>query len=584
MLELLTKYAREQGIDTTPGFKSKDVRWAIACDEHGKFLEVLELGDASEKKNQGQTFSMCPELTQPEMIAGGVTKSSFLVDSAEIVALYGDNANSDKVKAKHGYFVKLLRDASSELPLLKKAAVLLDDPKKLLQIQKRLEELKVKPNEKITLKLGAEFPIESNVWHDWWQQFRKNLSLEKPTKKTPKEDDTATMRCFVTGEMVKPLATHPKIEKLSDVGGIPTGDVLIGFDKDAFRSYGLEQSANAAVSEESASSYRAALNYLIKKHGKRLAGAKVVYWFKKKVLEKDNPLSWLEEGAEAQKLEARHVAEDLLKSIEAGKRPDLGKNYYYGITLSGASGRVMVRDWIEGQFEELVRNVVRWFDDLSIIHREGKVPAPDPKFLAVLGGIVRELDDLPAPFVSKMWLVAVRGEPIPQFAMAQALSRVKVDIIKGESFNHARLGLIKAYHIRNSQIKGGNLKPYLNEEHPQPAYHCGRLMAVLAKLQNSALGDVGAGVVQRYYAAASATPALVLGRLTRTSQFHLNKLDPGLAHWFEDKIAGIWGKIKDTLPPTLNLEEQSLFALGYYQQLADLRTKKSDKQEEADNV
>lgn len=183
MLELLTKYAREQGIDTTPGFKSKDVRWAIACDEHGKFLEVLELGDASEKKNQGQTFSMCPELTQPEMIAGGVTKSSFLVDSAEIVALYGDNANSDKVKAKHGYFVKLLRDASSELPLLKKAAVLLDDPKKLLQIQKRLEELKVKPNEKITLKLGAEFPIESNVWHDWWQQFRKNLSLEKPTKK-----------------------------------------------------------------------------------------------------------------------------------------------------------------------------------------------------------------------------------------------------------------------------------------------------------------------------------------------------------------------------------------------------------------
>ncbi len=57
-----------------------------------------------------------------------------------------------------------------------------------------------------------------------------------------------------------------------------------------------------------------------------------------------------------------------------------------------------------------------------------------------------------------------------------------------------------------------DIKPYLNESHPHPAYQCGRLMAVLAKLQKSALGDVGAGIVQRYYAAASSTPALVLGR------------------------------------------------------------------------
>ena len=36
-------------------------------------------------------------------------------------------------------------------------------------------------------------------------------------------------------------------------------------------------------------------------------------------------------------------------------------------------------------------------------------------------------------------------------------------------------------------------------------------MALLAAIQEVALGDVGAGVVQRYYAAASTTPALVLG-------------------------------------------------------------------------
>ncbi len=42
-------------------------------------------------------------------------------------------------------------------------------------------------------------------------------------------------------------------------------------------------------------------------------------------------------------------------------------------------------------------------------------------------------------------------------------------------------------------------------------------MAVLAELQKAALKDVGAGVVQRYYAAASTTPALVLEDLPNQS-------------------------------------------------------------------
>lgn len=119
-----------------------------------------------------------------------------------------------------------------------------------------------------------------------------------------------------------------------------------------------------------------------------------------------------------------------------------------------------------------------------------------------------------------------------------------------------------------------DLQPYLNEQHPSPAYQCGRLLAILASLQRAALGDVGAGVVQRYYASASTTPSLVLGRLMRTAQFHLNKLEGGLAWWYEQKLAEVAGRLGNGIPRTLNLENQSLFALGYYQQLADMRTKK----------
>lgn len=115
---------------------------------------------------------------------------------------------------------------------------------------------------------------------------------------------------------------------------------------------------------------------------------------------------------------------------------------------------------------------------------------------------------------------------------------------------------------------------YLNPDHPNPAYHCGRLLAVLADLQRAALGNVGAGVVQRYYAAASQTPGLILGRLASNARNHLGKLDGGLSFWYENEIASVLSKLGDAAPRILDLEGQGLFALGYYQQLATLRSGK----------
>ena len=119
----------------------------------------------------------------------------------------------------------------------------------------------------------------------------------------------------------------------------------------------------------------------------------------------------------------------------------------------------------------------------------------------------------------------------------------------------------------------------LDPQHPSPAYHCGRLMCLLAQFQEAASeSEINAGVVQRYYGAASSTPALVLGRLTRLSQHHLAKMAkdaPGLAYWFNTQLAQVWSALGPNLPRTLSLEEQSLFALGYYQQLAQSRKKET---------
>jgi CRISPR-associated protein Csd1 len=158
--------------------------------------------------------------------------------------------------------------------------------------------------------------------------------------------------------------------------------------------------------------------------------------------------------------------------------------------------------------------------------------------------------------------------------MAQALARFRSDLITDEPFNHARMGLLKAYFVRRQPGGDQIMTAYLNPDHPSAAYHCGRLLAMFSSLQRAALGDVGASVVQRYYSAASQTPGLILGRLTGNARNHLGKLEGGLAYWYENQIADVMGRLGDSAPRILDLQGQGLFALGYYQQLGALRTGK----------
>ncbi len=571
MINRLVQYAQDKQLVAVPGLAPKTVKWLIWLDGQGNLQEVVELGDPNQKRKPGQEFPRCPDLQQSELIAGGVTRSHFLVDTCHVVALLGVQ-NETKQEQKHRYFISLLEQASQVMPECATAALALKDPATLQAIRQRLEANRAKPADKVTLRVGNVTLVESTAWHAWWQEYRRSLRGEQ-------SESAQRMVCFATGEVTVPTSTHPKISGLADVGGQPSGSVLVGFDKDAFTSYRLPQSANCAVSEYAAYAYRAALNYLLANSSHRLVNQKVVYWYSQSV--SVDPIdALLGETDVQQESSALAQVRRLWQSLQKGERPIAPDAYYYVLTVSGSGGRVMVRDWIEGDFASLVQSINAWFDDLAIVRRDGGALAEPPKFLAVAGALVRDLKDVPAPVLTKLFHCALRGEAIPRDAMAQALARVKVDIVKNEPFNHARMGLLKAYHIRNG---GTGMEAYLNPNHPSPAYHCGRLMAVLASLQRAALPNVEAGIVQRFYAAASATPALVLGRIVRTAQFHIDKLradSPGLAAWYESRIAEIMSAIGDTMPRTLSLEEQSLFALGYYQQLAHDRAPKSREEEE----
>ena len=119
----------------------------------------------------------------------------------------------------------------------------------------------------------------------------------------------------------------------------------------------------------------------------------------------------------------------------------------------------------------------------------------------------------------------------------------------------------------------------LNKDSPSAAYQTGRMLAVYAALQNKALGDVNAGVAEKYFTSACTSPQLVMGKLAALSQYHLSKLEGG-GKYYKNMLNEIATKIGGSFPKTMTLEQQGEFALGYYHQNAEMYSPKSKTTEE----
>jgi CRISPR-associated protein Csd1 len=255
------------------------------------------------------------------------------------------------------------------------------------------------------------------------------------------------------------------------------------------------------------------------------------------------------------------------------------------MSLSGNGGRIVVRDWLEATVPEVEANVRRWFADLTIIDPEGTARVSAFKLGRLLFALVREkIDELPPQIPTQLLYSALRGTPLPQTALAAALRRQQVEA--GDLPNPARFGLIKACLLRSPNHSSTQpqstttMTECLNPESRDPAYLCGRLFAVFDRLQYLALGSLNAGVAERFYASASVTPALVMGRLFRNAQFHLAKAGGGIAENVRKDFEEISCALGDQFPPALDLEGQGRFALGYYHQKADYRRRTAERKEQ----
>jgi CRISPR-associated protein Csd1 len=114
----------------------------------------------------------------------------------------------------------------------------------------------------------------------------------------------------------------------------------------------------------------------------------------------------------------------------------------------------------------------------------------------------------------------------------------------------------------------------LDPDDPSPAYQLGRLFAVLEAAQYAALGRVNASIADRFYGAASATPARVFGTLMRGAKVHISDAKKrNIGGWIEPRIERIVAHLPAQLPTSLKVEDQGRFAVGYYHERGQRRVR-----------
>lgn len=620
MIHTLLQYAQDRELVSKPGYAKKTVKWILDFNASGdRFTGVVP----SDKQ-----FPDAPDLSFSELIALGEQKGQaahFLI--APLGSFLGWGKDETTECGRRETLVWMLKEAGktdSALDALSRAIT--DDQIPRFMYKAVLSSKPTpKPTDLATVRFGGRFPVEESTWHEWWDHFR--ASLKKPTT------GHVLMACFGTGELIMPESTHPKVKRLSGVGLSQPYAPIITFDKEAFESYGLAQCANAAMGSETAKAYVTALDDLLdnsviyawrrpkpkaerelKVDYAKLAGARLAYWYTgpgeaRVEVEKHNDLISLTLGSERKDEappedveEERVLAEGRLRQaidrICSGKTAQpIGNVRFCVLALSGAGGRVMMRDFVEGTVLHLAEATEQWFDDLALDTYWGRPGHPPSLEQVLTSPLPRKRYDqdylkwvAPAGvWRQSLWRAALTGGRLPDTAFARALLAHNNTVVGGEltddkegpsarRLSYLRLALVKAYLIR----KGVIMDPALDLEHPSPAYHCGRLLAVYDSLQRAALGEVGAGIIQRYYGGALTNPSGVFGQLSRLAQTHLSKLEGGLAHIYDTRISEIHNGIRRrgdcpaSYPPALNLDDQALFALGFWHQTAAINKEKAE--------
>jgi CRISPR-associated protein Csd1 len=390
---------------------------------------------------------------------------------------------------------------------------------------------------------------------------------------------------LVTGS-AEPIARlhEPKIKGV--VGAQSSGAVLVGFNDSAYESYGKSQSYNAPIGVRDAFRYTTALNHLLADGARRvrIGDATVVFWTDReeaKGAEEVFAALFGESTAAVEAGESGRTVDRLRAFLAAARQGHLADQVsdpeapFYVLGLSPNASRVNVRFWLAGTVAQFVERLSRHEQDLDMT---GARPGGPPLMIRrLLLETAREPKDIAPQLVGEVARAVLGGSAYPQALFGAVVRRVRADA----EMNHARAAILKAFLVRNRKSE---VAMALDKDSPDQAYQLGRLFAALEKTQEDAGGrELNRTIKDRYFGAASATPASIFPMLLRLHQHHMNKIEnTGLRVNREKLMSEICGRIS-RFPLHLPLEQQGLFYIAYYHQRQDFFTRKADGGKEMSN-
>lgn len=568
ILQALSEYYQRKSMDPQTalapfGFEEKPIPFLIVINSEGKFIQFEDTREMQGKKSIARSYIVAQALKKASGVAANI-----LWDPADYVLGIDKKENPERTAKQ----VLAFREAIEENLTAAKDDEGLRAVLQFLSPVNRHEfagdphwsEI-VEKNQLLTFRLVNDAGIVFNrpqvisAYRDTLRKSAKNENL-----------------CLVTGESDEISRLHPSIKGVW--GAQSSGASLVSFNKDSFASWGKTQGDNSPVGSIATFEYSTALNYLLRTNCAsrfQMGDVSVVCWAEKdNNLESTLPCIFSDAPADDPDANATAV-KNLISSLHNGsyRHPD-GQDKFYILGLSPNAARISVRFWQVGTVAEFSQLLGQWFRDIDIVGHQDRT-TPPIKALLRSTALLGKDENMPPALVGETVRAILSGAPLPASLFQSVLKRIKAE--KGAVTYH-RAALLKALINRKSRNQNQpekEIKMALDKSEGRIGYRLGRLFSVLEKLQEDANPGLNSTIRDRYYSSASCTPKSVFGTLMRLHTHHLKKLPE--QSWrvaAENNIAEIILEITD-FPSHLSLEDQGLFAIGYYHQRQDRFTKKN---------
>lgn len=566
-------YHRDENLPA-PGLEEKEIGFLLVLSIEGKFMYFE---DCRIDKKHARTF-----LVKKHVGRSSGAMANYLYDNSAYVLGYSDKNESEDRSIKYFNTFK----------------------EKVAQISESLPENQDINAIKRFYSQGRDAILAEISQDSLWEDIKKSLSKKYSTFSFLIKGDTKIVAekrellqleqkneerkcgefCIVTG------GYGPMVETTTStmIPGSQATAKLVAFQVNSgYDSYGKKKCGNAPISEEAEFAYTTALNKMLCSDSQNKFGVgnrTFVFWASSKddaakqtekcvfallgnkIEETDDP--------NANIIQARKVFE----SIYTGTLKTNLDDRFYILGLAPNVARIAVVYWSEIPLKDFAGKILRHFEDMKIIDgRKEKKPymgIKDMLAAVTLGGKQSEVTPNLAEAVVKS---VFQGTPYPYTLFSACIRRIRAECGEKGGTRIARMAILKAFLNR---INDNNKKIdiMLDKSNTNQGYLCGRLFAVLDKIQENANGINS--IRERYMNAASSTPASVFSTILNLSAHHLEKLESKRKIYYEKIMQEIIDKIPAAgFPAHLDLQDQGRFFIGFYHQRQDFFTKKEDNKE-----